>query len=152
MTTNTTITGSNAIGVDTGFRSRFAVGFITLVALLIASTLQAQDFDRMGEAIARGSYGNLKAVIISRHGEIIYEDYFRGSQPDDLHQVQSVTKSVGSALLGVAHRQGKIQLDQDMGDFFGDLYPMSLDGYQNKSAITVEQILKQKFSGRRSCC
>ncbi len=106
--------------------------------------LEAQDFDQLSAAIEQGQFGDLNAVIISRHGEIIYEDYFRGSHPDDLHQVQSVTKSVGSALLGIAHRQGKISLEQDMGHFFGDLYPMSQAPYQNKSVITVEQILQQR--------
>jgi CubicO group peptidase (beta-lactamase class C family) len=144
MTIYTHTTSSNSLRENSGVRSKFANGLFALIALLLASTLEAQNFDAMGEAIAQGSYGNLKAVIISRHGEIIYEDYFRGSGPNDLLQVQSITKSVGSALIGIAHRQGKIRLDEDMGYFFGGLYPMSQAGYQNKSAITVEQILQQR--------
>lgn len=115
-----------------------------VITLMLASPLKAQNFDSLGEAIEQGNFGNLKAVIISRHGEIIYEDYFRGSHAGELHQVQSVTKSVGSALIGAAHRQGKIRLDQDMGYFFGELYPMSVSPYANKTAITVEQILQQR--------
>jgi CubicO group peptidase (beta-lactamase class C family) len=119
-------------------------GIISSVLLLFAPALSAQTFDGLSGAIEQGSYGNLKAVIVSRHGEIIYEDYFRGTEPDDLHQVQSVTKSVGSALIGIAHRQGKIRLDQDMTQFFGGLYPMTQAPYVGKSAITVEQILQQR--------
>ena len=102
------------------------------------------DFDDLSQAISQGSFGNLKAVVASRHGELIYEEYFRGTGPDELHQVQSVTKSIGSALVGIAHRQGKIQLDQDMDHFFADLYPMSQGMFQGKSAITVEQVLQQR--------
>ncbi len=117
---------------------------LTVSLLLFEQDLSAQPFDGLSEAIEQGSFGNLKAVIVSRHGEVIYEDYFRGSGPNDLHQVQSVTKSVGSALVGIAHRRGKIRLDQGMGHFFNDLYPMSQGSYRNKLAITVEHVLQQR--------
>ncbi|MBT8047050.1 MAG: serine hydrolase [Xanthomonadales bacterium] len=113
-------------------------------ALLLSPSVFAQPFDGLSEAIEQGSFGNLKAVIIAQHGEIIYEDYFRGTQADTLHQVQSVTKSVGSALVGIAHRQGKIRLDQDLNYFFSGLYDMSQPEFQNKAGITVEQILQQR--------
>ena len=118
--------------------------WFTIFLLLFVQSLSAQPFDGLSEAIEQGQFGNLKAVVISQYGEIIYEDYFRGSHLDALHQVQSVTKSVGSALIGVAHRQGKIRLDQDMGHFFSTVYPMSSGSYLNKTAITVEQILQQR--------
>lgn len=112
--------------------------------LLFGQCLSAQPFDGLSTAIEQGQFGNLKAVIISRHGEIIYENYFRGAVAGDLHQVQSVTKSIGSALIGIAHRQGKIRLDQDLEFFFGDLYPMTQGAYSNKRFITVEQVLQQR--------
>ena len=117
-----------------------------LIILLIywAPCLAAQPFDGLSESIEQGSYGDLKAVIVSRHGAIIYEDYFRGSRSGELHQVQSVTKSIGSALIGIAHRQGKLQPEQGLGPFFSGLYPMASDPYADKAAITVEQVLQQR--------
>jgi CubicO group peptidase (beta-lactamase class C family) len=112
--------------------------------LLVAHNLAAQTFDGMSEAIEGGAFGNIKAVIISQHGEILFEEYYRGSGQNDLHQVQSVTKSIGSALVGIAHRQGKLQLDQDMNHFFGTLYPMSQGSFQDKGVITIENILQQR--------
>ena len=112
--------------------------------LLFGQNLSAQPFDELSHTIEQGQFGNLKAVVISRHGEIVYEDYFRGAVASDLHQVQSVTKSVGSALIGIAHRQGKIRLDQDLELFFGDLYPMTQSAFQNKRSIKVEHILQQR--------
>lgn len=117
---------------------------LILVVTLWTPILAAQPFEGLSESIGQGSYGNLKAVIISRHGHVIYEDYFRGSQPNDLHQVQSVTKSIGSALIGIAQRQGKLRTDQDLGHFFSGLYPMSAGLYADKQAITVEQVLQQR--------
>lgn len=144
MKSETVYASGKTAGKKTGTLARLVAGLYTLLILTFTPALEAQNLDELGTAIEQGNFGNLNAVIISRHGEIIYEDYFRGSQQDDLHQVQSVTKSVGSALLGIAHRQGKIRLDQDMGDFFGELYPMTQAPYQDKSAITVEQILQQR--------
>lgn len=115
-----------------------------LVLLLVTPGVAAQPFEGLAEAVESGTYGEIKAVAISRRGELIYEQYFRGSQPDDLHQVQSVTKSVGSAVLGVAHRKGLLSLDQDMSQFFGGLYDMSHPDLQDKPAITVEHILTQR--------
>ena len=99
----------------------------------------------MSEAIARGDFGNLNAVVVSRHGEVLYEEYFRGSTADDLHQVQSVTKSVGSALIGIAHRKGLLRLDQNLGDIFSDLYDMSAGGFADKAAITVEHVISHRL-------
>lgn len=119
-------------------------GITVLLCLFLAAYVWAQPFAGMSDAIEQGDYGNVKAAVISRHGEIIYEGYFRGTQADDLHEVHSVTKSIGSALIGIAHRQGRIRLDQDLTEFFGDLYPMSQPPYANKQSITVEAILQQR--------
>jgi CubicO group peptidase (beta-lactamase class C family) len=117
---------------------------LTLITLFFVQNLLAQPFNGLSDAIESGNYGNLKAVVISRHGEVIYEDYFRNTRPDDLHQVFSVTKSVGSALIGIAHRQGVIRLDQDLGVFFNQLYPLSQPPFQDQRFITVEAILQQR--------
>ncbi|MGD9020444.1 MAG: serine hydrolase, partial [Lysobacterales bacterium] len=120
---------------------RFA---LSLVALFCWQSLFAQQFDGLSEAVETGVYGDLKAMVISRHGEIIYEDYFRETGADDLHHVFSVTKSVGSALIGIAHRKGMISLEQGLGDFFSGLYPMHQPPYLEKRSITVEHILQQR--------
>ena len=55
----------------------------------------------------------------------IYEDYFRGAFVNELHVLNSITKSVGSALIGIANRQGKIQPEDALPKFFSALYPMN---------------------------
>ena len=117
---------------------------LILFALLLSTDLAAQSFEGLSDAIEQGNFGEIKSVIVSRHGEVIYEDYFRGTTAQDLHQVQSVTKSIGATLIGIAHRQGKISLDQDMGHFFSGLYDMSQGEKQSKTGITVEQVLQQR--------
>lgn len=144
MTTRTECPTREILFFNTHRVFKLFLGIFPLTMMLWGPQLAAQPFVGLSEAIEQGSFGNLKAVIISRHGEIVYEDYFRGSHVNQLHQVQSVTKSIGSALIGIAHRQGKIALDQDTDHFFSGMYPMSLLPYRDKSGITVEQILQQR--------
>lgn len=118
---------------------------LLILLLCVMQSLWAAPYEGMREAIEQGDFGNLKAVIVSRHGEVIYEEYFRGSNASTSHQVHSVTKSVGSALIGIAHRQGKIQLDQGLNEFFGDLYPIGSGAYAGKQNITVEDVLQQRL-------
>jgi CubicO group peptidase (beta-lactamase class C family) len=118
--------------------------FFVLLALLTCPAVWAQPFDGLSDAITEGELGKIKALLVARHGETLYEEYFLGHGPDDLHAIQSITKSVGSALIGVAHRQGTIRLDQKLDHFFGDLYPMDQPPYADKRDITVEQVLQQR--------
>ncbi|MDB4908062.1 MAG: class beta-lactamase-related serine hydrolase [Gemmatimonadetes bacterium] len=76
------------------------------------------------------------AILIERSGRLIYEEYFDGFDErwgtprgrvsmarDSLHDVRSVTKSVISALVGLALADGAIKsLDQPVMDWFPE-YP-----------------------------
>jgi CubicO group peptidase (beta-lactamase class C family) len=78
------------------------------------------------------------AILIERNGRLIYEEYFDGFDErwgqslgritmtaDSKHDLRSITKSVVSALVGIAHGEGKIEsLDQPLTRWFpeyGDL-------------------------------
>ena len=121
------------------FKSVFA-----LLTLLFSQVVWSQPFEGLSEAIERGEFGSLKSVLVSQHGEVLYEEYFRGAQPGDLQVMNSVTKSVGSALIGIAHRQGKLQLGQNLEYFFGDRYPMLSTLFRDKRMITAEHVLQQR--------
>lgn len=118
---------------------------VFLAVFLFVESVFAQPFDGLDEAIERGDFGQIKALVAARGGEVIYENYFRNTQPEDLHTLNSVTKSVGSALVGIAHRQGTIRTDQTLEDFFEDLYPMGALIYRDKRPIAVEHILQQRL-------
>ena len=40
-------------------------------------------------------------LLVSYHGEIVFERYYRDSGPNDLHSTHSVTKSFTSTLIGI---------------------------------------------------
>lgn len=50
----------------------------------------------------------VRSVLVVRHGSMVVERYYRATAPTDRADVQSVTKSVLSAVIGIAIEQGKI--------------------------------------------
>ncbi len=76
--------------------------------------------DELGEAIdgylAAGSVdlGSIRAIQVSRQGELVAERYYRSDRAEHV-EVQSVTKSVVSTLVGIALRRGELRgLDQNL--------------------------------------
>jgi CubicO group peptidase (beta-lactamase class C family) len=76
------------------------------------------------------------AILIERRGQLIYEEYFEGFDErwgtpvgkvsmtaESKHDLRSLTKSVVSALVGIAHSEGTIRsLDQPVVEWFPE-YP-----------------------------
>ncbi len=50
----------------------------------------------------------IQSLLLAQAGEILGEKYWNGGRADLLHDVRSVTKSVASALVGIAIREGYI--------------------------------------------
>lgn len=58
----------------------------------------------------------LLSLLVVRHGKLVAEEYFNGGGPDDLNDVRSITKSIVSALVGIAIQQGDIEsVDETLG-------------------------------------
>ena len=69
--------------------------------------LHRKDGDDPGD----GPYPYVDAVVATRQGETIRDDYFCGTTADDLHTQQSCTKSVTALVFGTAVDRGEIELD-----------------------------------------
>ncbi len=64
-------------------------------------------------------YTNLNGIIIVKNGYLALEKYYRRKNAMTVHSVASVTKSVTSALVGIAIGQGYIKsVDERVLDFF----------------------------------
>ena len=72
-------------------------------------------------------------------GELLLEEYFNGASAARKANVKSVSKSVMSALVGIAIERGHIEgVDQPLADFYDD----SLDS--GKRAITIGNLLSMQ--------
>jgi CubicO group peptidase (beta-lactamase class C family) len=77
------------------------------------------------------------SVAVIRNGHLVAEAYKEGTQPDIPQDVKSVTKSVTSALVGIALSERKlISLDQRVAAFFPELESDPL-----KSKILLKHLL-----------
>ena len=110
-----------------------------------SQNLDAERLNQLTEALQSGAFGEVHSLLIARNGVLVYEEYFRGARRDGLHQVYSVTKSVTSALIGIAIAEGHIDgVDTPLLDFF----PAYKDDLKNKSdrktRITLEDALNMQ--------
>jgi CubicO group peptidase (beta-lactamase class C family) len=65
----------------------------------------------------------LNSIIIIQDGYIVHEAYFNGYASDDLQLLQSVTKSITSAVVGIALENGDINtLDVKLGEVLPDYF------------------------------
>jgi CubicO group peptidase (beta-lactamase class C family) len=92
------------------------------------------------EPMIQSGYSNINGIVIIKNGYITYEGYYNGYGPDDAHHVASVTKSIISALIGIAIAAGYIKnVAQKVLDFFPEYVPGAAD--QQKRAITIGHLL-----------
>jgi CubicO group peptidase (beta-lactamase class C family) len=99
------------------------------------STLLAEMLDNI---IQRGV--NIHSLLVVRDGYLVLEAYRHPYTADIPHQIYSATKSITSALVGIAIEQGYIQgIDQPILDFFADRTIANLD--DSKRAITIDHLL-----------
>jgi len=83
------------------------------------------------------------SLLILHEGRIVYERYRRGYDAETPHVNMSVTKSVLSALVGVAIEQGYIEgVDQRVADFFPDA--TIAPGQESKRDMTIEHLLMMR--------
>ena len=97
--------------------------------------LKRRPLEQMTEALRRGDYPNVHALLINKDGRLVYEEYFTGTDSrwhgghredvslvfdrDTLHDVRSVSKSITSALVGIALGPDAVDsLDRPLIDFF----------------------------------
>ena len=82
----------------------------------------------------------VNGVLVVRNGYVVFENYYQGSDRNDYHHVFSVTKSVISALVGIALKEDRIEsLDQRLSEFFPEHFGPGTD--PRKRQITLENLL-----------
>src|SRR5918997_4645215 len=82
----------------------------------------------------------VKGVLVVRNGYVVFENYYQGYDRSDYHHVFSVTKSVISAVVGIALKGDRIEnLDQRLSEFFPEHFGPGTDA--RKRQITLENLL-----------
>ncbi|MDA1477235.1 serine hydrolase domain-containing protein [Bacillus changyiensis] len=100
------------------------------------------DSDKLSELgpMISSEYSNINGIVIVKNGYIAYESYHNGYGPDHTYHVASVTKSIMSALIGIAIDKKYIDdVDQKVLDFFPEYISAFHD--QQKQNITIRHLL-----------
>ena len=87
------------------------------------------------------SLPRLYSLLVSKNGQLLQEYYFNGRKATDLANVKSVSKSIISALVGIAIEQEFLPgVEQPIEPFFQN----ELGSIENKQTITVGNLLSMQ--------
>ena len=82
-----------------------------------------------------GANSQAASFLVARGGKLVHESYFNGAQAAHAKNIHSASKSVLSALAGIAIDEGLVSL----GTKIGDVLPQTMEA--SKQSITVENLL-----------
>jgi CubicO group peptidase (beta-lactamase class C family) len=84
---------------------------------------------------------DLRGLVIARNGRLVFEGYYNGLDSDGLHDIRSATKSITSALVGIAISERLIAgVDATVVPLLAKSTRLLKDD-AGKRAITVEHLL-----------
>jgi CubicO group peptidase (beta-lactamase class C family) len=110
------------------------------IGSLSKTGLDAAAIKEMVEKIADETYKNIHSVLIVKDGKLVVEEYFYEYDRNKLHQLRSTTKSVISALVGIAVEKGFIKsVNETVLSFFPEYDVKNLS--EDKKKITIENLL-----------
>jgi CubicO group peptidase (beta-lactamase class C family) len=107
----------------------------------LASAGQGSSERRLEDGLSRiGRLPYSHSVLVAKHGKTIAERYFHGYSADSPNNLKSVTKSVTSALVGIALERGALKsVDLPVKTFFTDIFSKLND--PKKDVITLRHLL-----------
>ena len=130
------------------FRAVLAAGIVALVfgfdgAHLRASRFGGQPRQTLESLEESASHlPRLKSLVVSHEGQIVLERYFNGARAAQAANIKSASKSVISALVGIAIGKGHIKsVDQKIVDYFPEL---ANDPEPRKRDISIEDLLTMR--------
>jgi len=97
----------------------------------------------LSSRIDLGDFEHVHSLLIARAGQLVFEEYYRDHSQDSLHTLQSVTKSFGSTLIGIAIDQGLLDLDATLPALLPSrIEQIALD--PGKSGIRLRDLLSMR--------
>jgi hypothetical protein len=94
----------------------------------------------MEKLILKDSLPNTHSVLISKKGKIVYEKYFDGYNSNIPHDMKSASKSISSAIVGIAKDKSLFEnIEQSIFDFLPEKYQTHKDSL--KTEIDIQSLL-----------
>lgn len=92
------------------------------------------------EDILNGKIQDMRSLLVVKGGKIVLEEYFNGQKPGDKQELYSVSKSVFSAVFGIAQDHGFLSANDKLYDYYPEY--RSKPGWDGqKEKITIGMLL-----------
>jgi CubicO group peptidase (beta-lactamase class C family) len=104
--------------------------------------LDTSLLSEMMQKIINGTYPNVHSVLIIKDGKLVFEQYFYEYTKDSLQELRSASKSIYSAITGIAIDRGFISTNETVLSFFPEYSLTNMS--DAKKRITVENLLTQQ--------
>jgi len=95
-----------------------------------------ESLDAVYASVAESS--SLHSLLVVRHGVLVAEEYFNGFDATMANNVQSASKSIESALFGIASKRGELDVTDPVADYFPQYFG---DAGDPKRGILLEHLL-----------
>lgn len=110
------------------------------VSPLANEGIDEQLITKLTNQIRDGKYQGIHSLVIVKNGKLVHEAYFDGYERESLHKVYSITKSITSALVGIAIDKGHItDIDVPVRTFFPNI--TKAFNTELKRRITIKDVL-----------
>ena len=119
----------------------------------VAAGFDADALDALDADIRAGAFPNTHAVLVEHDGALVFEEYYGGSDErwgdpiperemgrDSLHDLRSISKSVTSALLGIALAAGSEDFETAVSRPVASYLP-EIEVGEGSEAVTLHHVL-----------
>lgn len=95
---------------------------------------------RLIDSIHSKNLVNMHSILIAKENKLVFETYFDGFNSNIPHDLRSASKSISSAMIGIAIDDNIIEsVDQKLYDFIPEVYQYTKDSL--KSKIRIKDLL-----------
>lgn len=97
------------------------------------------------KALQEKSKHHIRSILIARHNKLVLESYFNGWKRERMQDMRSATKSITSALMGIAiDKQMVPSVNVPVFNFFNNEYKTFAHWEDIKSEITIKDFLRMR--------
>lgn len=101
----------------------------------------SENLLKTADAILKQHYKSTNSFLVAKAGRVIQESYYNGYGKEDVQPVMSVTKSIVSALIGIAVDKGCITgVHEKVTDYFPELVSFDATSYLLRE-VTIRHLL-----------
>lgn len=99
----------------------------------------------LSERIIDRTFKDINSILVVKKGKVLVEEYFNGEDADTLHDIRSASKSITSALAGIAIDKGLVRgVDEKLLSYFPGVECHNCWD-SRKETITLKHVLSMSF-------